>query len=85
MKTICDPSLTDIPVEDCITELTKRNYNDKTWDCDKCSSKFNCSQSRWRHEQICKAPSLSGDTRDTMQQVPENAGQSLSTMMFMMS
>jgi len=40
--------------EDCISELTTKRLNEKTYDCEQCGTQFNCYQSRWRHRKVCK-------------------------------
>lgn len=49
----CEPSKENIPCSVLITELTHKDYNDKTYDCRKCGKKFNACSNRHRHEKIC--------------------------------
>lgn len=53
-KQACKSALEDIHVEDLIAELTKKEYNEKTYDCQYCQRPFNTWQSRSRHHKICK-------------------------------
>lgn len=54
-KKICIPSINDIEPSVLIKELTQKNYNDHTYDCSKCGTKFNTRQSRHRHMKTCKS------------------------------
>lgn len=54
-KTSCLASVENKSVEDCILELTQKEYNAKTWDCTYCDKKFNSYQNRWRHLKTCKS------------------------------
>ncbi len=41
-------------ISDYIEELTKKEYNEKTYDCKFCGTKFNAYQNRHRHYKTCK-------------------------------
>ena len=53
-KTPCKETHSSISIEDHINELTHREYNERTYDCNFCSRKFNSSKNRSRHHKICK-------------------------------
>jgi hypothetical protein len=53
-KTPCQDVNNVISIEAYITELTKKEYNDKTYDCRFCGTKFNNYQNRHRHYKSCK-------------------------------
>ena len=53
-KTPCVDSKNVITIEAYIQELLRREYNDKTYDCQFCSTKFNAYQNRHRHYKTCK-------------------------------
>lgn len=53
-KTPCQPKIENTSVEDCINELVRKEYNNKTYDCPYCSTKFNAYQNRHRHMKTCK-------------------------------
>lgn len=43
-----------ISIDNYIAELLKKEYNDKTYDCQHCGMKFNKNQNRHRHYKTCK-------------------------------
>jgi uncharacterized CHY-type Zn-finger protein len=55
-KTICNAreSSVDIATEILIDELTKKDYNNVTYDCDYCKKKFNNNSNCKKHMLICK-------------------------------
>ena len=53
-KTPCNVTRENILIIDYITELLKKEYNDKTYDCPNCNAKFNAYQNRHRHLKTCK-------------------------------
>lgn len=51
----CKPLVKDVDNEIQINELLPpKEYNEKTYDCNICSAKFNTRQNRWRHMNSCK-------------------------------
>lgn len=54
-KVPCLPMKEDISIEDMVSNLTAKEYNDVTYDCSHCGKRFNTRQSKSRHMQICKA------------------------------
>lgn len=50
----CKATLSDISIDDLLTEQTHKEYNEITYDCDRCNRKFNTRQSRHRHMKICQ-------------------------------
>lgn len=52
----CKATNNDISVIDYIKELTHKEYNDKTYDCDKCGKRFNSRGNKSRHKKICQGP-----------------------------
>jgi hypothetical protein len=63
-KNPCEPTVSNVSVEDCIAELSKRDYNKSTYDCEHCGKQFNTYQSRWRHMKSCKALSEVSNQKD---------------------
>lgn len=53
-QTVCDVTKTNITIEAFIEELTKKVYNDKTYDCEFCGTKFNSRSNKSRHKKTCK-------------------------------
>lgn len=53
-KVSCPSTQHDISTNELIASLTKREYNEKTYDCTFCERQFNTWQSRSRHHKICK-------------------------------
>jgi hypothetical protein len=53
-KTPCIDIKNVIRIEDYIQDLLKKEYNEKTYDCQFCSAKFNAYQNRHRHYKTCK-------------------------------
>jgi transcription elongation factor Elf1 len=53
-KTPCIDTNNVITIEAYIQELLKREYNEKTYDCQFCGTKFNAYQNRHRHYKTCK-------------------------------
>lgn len=53
-KTPCQALLCNDSLEDIIKELTKKQYNDVTFDCEYCKKVFNNRSSMYRHMRICK-------------------------------
>lgn len=66
-RTPCQDVNNVISIEAYITELTKKEYNDKTYDCKFCGKKFNNYQNRHRHYKSCKKA-----TQDNQYQVEKN-------------
>lgn len=53
-KTPCEPLVSDRSTQSILEELTKKNYNDVTYDCEHCQKKFNNRSSMYRHVKNCK-------------------------------
>lgn len=53
-KTPCSDTSNIISIEEYIQELTKKEYNEKTYDCKFCGTKFNNYQNRHKHYKSCK-------------------------------
>lgn len=53
-KSPCIDSKNVISIDAYIEELLKKEYNDKTYDCQFCAKKFNAYQNRHRHYKTCK-------------------------------
>lgn len=56
-KNPCVPDNTNektITIEDYIDELLHREYNDKTYDCEFCGTKFNSRSNKSRHKKTCE-------------------------------
>lgn len=51
----CPPNLSNISPEDYIEKLLHREYNEKTYDCEYCNTKFNSRSNKSRHKTTCKA------------------------------
>ena len=54
-KSPCKPLLSNKSTLSLIEELTKKEYNDITYDCEHCSKKFNNRSSMYRHMKNCKS------------------------------
>lgn len=54
-KKPCEVTKENITIDECISDLTHREYNKHTWCCRYCNRKFNTYQSRWRHMKTCKS------------------------------
>jgi len=54
-KKECDPKNENLDRGVLLEELTIKNYNDFTFDCEFCERKFNSNSSKSRHKKICKA------------------------------
>jgi hypothetical protein len=52
-KISCDIVNENISIEDYIEELLKKEYNEKTYDCEFCNMKFNSRSSKSRHRKTC--------------------------------
>jgi uncharacterized protein VirK/YbjX len=52
-KNICSNNQ-DISREDLLKELTEKQYNDITYDCEYCGKKFNDNSNKYKHRKICK-------------------------------
>jgi transcription elongation factor Elf1 len=53
-KTPCIDDNNIISIDAYIEELLKKDYNEKTYDCQFCGTKFNAYQNRHRHYKTCK-------------------------------
>lgn len=53
-QTPCHDVENIISIDDYIAELLRKEYNDKTYDCNFCGTKFNKYQNRHRHLKTCK-------------------------------
>lgn len=53
-KKDCDKVVEDVKKEDLLLEVSKREYNEKTYDCCYCDKRFNTRQSKSRHLLTCK-------------------------------
>lgn len=54
-KKDCPPTLSDISREELIEQLLpQKTYNEKTYDCEYCTKKFNTRQGRFQHTKLCK-------------------------------
>jgi hypothetical protein len=51
----CEVRNKDILIDTYISELTKKKYNTKTYDCDLCLAKFNSRSNKSRHRRSCKS------------------------------
>ena len=61
-KKACGTS-TEFTREDLLKELTEKEYNDITFDCNYCDKKFNDRSNSYKHMKICKQrPSSSNET-----------------------
>jgi hypothetical protein len=49
----CHATHEDIAVETYLKELTHKEYNEKTYDCEKCGRRFNSRSNKSRHKKIC--------------------------------
>ena len=54
-KVSCNDTNGSISIETYIDELIKKEYNDKTYNCKYCGTRFNSYQNRHRHYKTCKA------------------------------
>ena len=61
-KYVCPPTLSDIPPDSLIEDLTKKTYNDTAYECQHCHKFFNNYQNRWRHYKICPKKDSEDDT-----------------------
>lgn len=84
-KNECKPIVSNVTRASIIDELTKKQYNDKTYDCEFCKKKFNQPSSKSRHKDICKKNPVNMKTEDTIQENVEvedtDAGPSTSYVM----
>lgn len=53
-KTKCEAVLEDISIETLLDNITKKQYNQKTYNCKYCNRPFNAYQNRFKHHKICK-------------------------------
>lgn len=58
-KNPCKATLSDNSIDDLLTEQTHKEYNEITYDCERCDRKFNTRQSRHRHMKICQGNTTS--------------------------
>lgn len=54
-KKPCDTELSHISREEYIAELLHRDYNDKTYNCEYCNTRFNSRSNKSRHKKTCQA------------------------------
>ena len=71
-KNECKPTVSNVTRTSLIDELTKKQYNDKTYDCEFCKKKFNQPSSKSRHKDICKKNPTNIKTEETIQEEVEN-------------
>jgi polyribonucleotide nucleotidyltransferase len=69
---ICDAIVKDIPVDSIIEKITKKNYNETTYDCSYCEKKFNHCSAKSRHMKTCKAREHNSDDKITSMQTEIN-------------
>jgi hypothetical protein len=53
-KAPCNTTHDSISIIEYINDLIKKEYNEKTYDCNFCGAKFNAYQNRHRHYKTCK-------------------------------
>lgn len=58
----------DYSREELIKELTEKEYNDLTYDCQYCNKKFNDRSNRQKHQKICKQAPLDSQQVNPIQQ-----------------
>lgn len=68
----CKPTVSNVTRTSIIDELTKKEYNDKTYDCEFCKKKFNQSSTKSRHKNICKKNPTNIKTEEAIQEEVEN-------------
>lgn len=70
-KKQCQPTLQDVDVAMLIDALTKKEYNEKTYDCEHCKRKFNNRSSKSRHMKTCKELLKLNTIANVMEEVNE--------------
>lgn len=53
-KYVCKPEIQDLNVKILLDELTDKQFNERTYDCEICKKKFNTYKSKWRHSKGCQ-------------------------------
>lgn len=53
-KKVCAATVKDVSRDSLIETLTTKHYNDKTYDCEFCGTRFNLSSCKSRHRKNCK-------------------------------
>ena len=54
-KKPCDTTYSDTSREELLQKLVFKDYNEVTYDCSFCATKFNFNHNRLRHERTCKS------------------------------
>lgn len=54
-KNTCSPLLSDIDVSVLLEQITHKEMNEKTYDCEYCGVKFNHRSTKWAHKKICRS------------------------------
>lgn len=68
-KTPCEPTVENVSIVDLLAEVTHREYNEHTWNCEHCERRFNSYQNRWRHMKTCKSVPTPASLTDEIQQL----------------
>lgn len=53
-KKPCEPLVADIPIQILLDDVTRKVYNEKTYNCKHCVKQFNIYTNCWRHQKTCK-------------------------------
>jgi len=69
-KNPCKVINDNINVEDLLEEITSKDYNNITYDCDYCNKKFNHKSSMYRHKNTCTRKE-SGDIRQLINRIDQ--------------
>lgn len=76
---VCNSTNSNISVEDYLKELLKKEYNEKTYDCQFCNARFNARSNKSRHLKTCSAKAAA-ETPTTTQPVSSSAAAKTPTL-----
>jgi hypothetical protein len=77
-KNPCFVTNIDKDIDVYINELTMKDYNDKTYDCEYCDKKFNDRNNRAKHRKICK---MKDDSMDEIKKQLDEIAKKIETKM----
>lgn len=71
-KNTCQPSISDIDVNELLDKLLHKEYNEVTYDCEFCDKRFNNMSSRSRHYKCCKKRNELGELKNMINDLTES-------------
>lgn len=71
-QSVCQATRSNIHVSEYLNELLKREYNDKTYDCDICHRRFNSRSNKSRHRKTCSLSVVLVDQGNSQPSSPQS-------------